>query len=208
MKIYDITATIGENLPAYSGHERSSITQILDMRKGDVCNLSTFAASMHTGTHADMPLHFIADGASCEDAALENFYGTAKLFRLNVTSHVTAADLQPLDIGAGDIVLLDTGQSPNMRVPQMNKDYLALTPDAAQYLAEKKIRTLGIDYLSIDPADTTDFAVHKIILGNGIAVLEGLVLDGVPEGTYTLSALPLKLQNGNGSPVRAVLIAP
>jgi len=90
----------------------------------------------------------------------------------------------------------------------MNKDYLALTPDAAQYLAEKKIRTLGIDYLSIDPADTTDFAVHKIILGNGIAVLEGLVLDGVPEGTYTLSALPLKLQNGNGSPVRAVLIAP
>jgi arylformamidase len=206
MKIYDITATIGGNLPVYHEGERPEITQTMYLEKGDMCNFSRFSATMHTGTHADVPLHFIDGGAACDNVSLMYFYGTAKVFRLAVTSHVSAKDLQTLDIRAGDIVLLDLGQSALMRRPEMDKDYLALTPDAASYLADKGIKTVGIDYLSVDPADTEDFAVHKILLGNGVAIVEGLVLEGVPEGEYILSALPLKFENGNGSPVRAVLV--
>ena len=206
MKIYDITAVIGGSLPVYHKSERPEIVQAMHIKNGDLYNFSKFAMTMHTGTHADAPLHFVEGGAACDNVDLAHFYGKAKVFRLAVSRHVNAEDLQPLDIQAGDIVLLDLGQSPMMRVAEMNLDYLALTPCAARYLADKQVKTVGIDYLSVDPSDTTDFAVHKILLENGVAVLEGLVLEGVPVGEYTLSALPLKFENGNGSPVRAVLV--
>ena len=205
MKIYDITAEISGNLPVY-GDERPAITQLASFENGDEFNLMQICATTHIGTHADMPLHFVPGGAGCDTIALEHFYGTAKVMRLAVDSHITKADLKPLNIQAGDIILLDTGQSAYMRQGQFKKDFLALTADAAEYLAAKKIKTLGIDYLSVDPYDAEGFPAHKILLGSGIVVLEGLVLEAVPEGEYTLSALPLKFANGDGSPVRAILL--
>ena len=205
MKIYDITAEIGPSLPPYGDTGHPTITAVAQMANGDFCNVSKMKLSTHTGTHADMPLHFVDGTANCVSVPLEHFYGPAKVMSLDINSHVTKADLVGLDISAGDIILLNTGQSKYMSQPGFKADFLALTPEAAEYLVSKKIMTIGIDYLSVDPYDTTDYAVHKILLGNGIVVLEGLVLDGVPDGEYFLSALPLKIENGDGSPVRAVL---
>ena len=205
MKIYDITATISENLPTYDG-KRPEVKDLLSLKNGDVCNFSVVKISTHTGTHADMPLHFIDETAGCDTVDLSHFFGKAKVFKLkNVRAHVSKADLIPLDIGAGDIVLLETGQSKYMSDGEFKKDYFALTIDAAEYLVERKIKTVGIDYLSIDPYDRPDFPAHKKLLSSGITLLEGLVLENVPEGQYILSALPLKILGGNGSPVRAVL---
>jgi arylformamidase len=88
----------------------------------------------------------------------------------------------------------------------LNKNYTALSPCAANFLAEKKIRTVGLDYISADTYNAEGFPVHKILLGNDIAILEGLVLENVPEGEYIISALPLKFKGGEGSPVRAILV--
>ena len=204
-KIYDITAEISENLATYSD-EKPEIKEIMRLKDGDICNLSRINATSHTGTHADMPAHFIENGATCHDIALDHFYGFARLVRISSASHITKADLLPYPVEAGDILLIDTGQSQYMKQSGLKKDFLALLPDAAQYLVEKKVKTLGIDYLSVDPYDSIDYPVHKTLLGNGIVILEGLILEGIPEGTYTLSALPLKIRNGDGSPVRAVLV--
>ena len=207
MKIYDITAAISDNLPVYGdSDERPHAAILAQFEKGDPYHLTKLSLSAHTGTHADMPLHFIPGGATCDSIALDYFYGPAKVMRISVSSHVRKADLQPLDIQAGDIILLDTGQSKYMRQWAFKQDFIALTPEAAEYLVEKKIKTVGIDYLSIDPFQAPGFPAHKALLGNGIAILEGLVLENVPEGTYTLSALPLKIQGGEGSPVRAILV--
>ena len=205
MKIYDITAEISEHLP-FIGDERPAVTTLAQIDNGDEYNLTWLSMSAHTGTHADMPLHFVSGGAACNDIALTHFFGPARVMRFAVTSNICKADLEPLDIQAGDIILLNTGQSAKMRQGKLSHDFIALTLEAAEYLVEMKIKTVGIDYLSIDPCGAADFAVHKALLGNGIAVLEGLVLEDVPEGTYTLSALPLKIPNGDGSPVRAVLV--
>jgi len=205
MKIYDITAEISNNLPVY-GNERPTIDIVAQLANGDPYNFSKINVTAHTGTHADMPLHFILGGATCSEIALDYFYGPAKVFRIAVSSHVRKEDLLPLDIQAGDIILLDTGQSAFMLQGTLKEDFIALTPEAAEYLVEKNIKTVGIDYLSIDPYGAEGFPAHKALLGNNIAVLEGLVLEGVPEGTYTLSALPLKIPGGEGSPVRAILI--
>ena len=207
MQIYDITATIGENLPVYVESERPKVEKLEQINKGDFCNLSRLTTITHAGTHADMPSHFITDGATNDTVNLSHFYGSAKLFRLSPTTHITEKDLAPLNIEAGDIILLDTGQSPQMSKPKLDTNFIALAPCAAEYLAAKKIKTLGIDCLSVDPYGSPNFPAHMVLLGNGITIIEGLVLDAVPVGTYILSALPLKIQGGDGSPVRAVLIA-
>ena len=205
MKIYDITAEISDCLPVF-GDERPKITTLARLESGDAYNLTWLSASAHTGTHADMPLHFISGGAGCDNIALEQFYGPAKVMRIAAKGHICKTDLEPLDIQAGDIILLDTGQSEYMRQGILKQDFIALTLEAAKHLIEKKIKTIGIDYLSVDPYHASDFLVHKALLGSGVAILEGLVLENIPEGEYILSALPLKISNGDGSPVRAVLI--
>ena len=205
MKIYDITASISENLPVYAG-ERHSVNDVMRLLDGDMCNFSAITFSSHTGTHADVPYHFIQEGKNLDDISLEHFYGKAKLFRIKTTGNIQVSDISHLKINEGEIVLFDTGQSDYMENPVFKEDYIAFSPEAAEYLASKNVKTVGIDYLSIDPYNAEGFPAHKILLGKGICILEGLVLKGVPEGEYTLSALPLKFKGGNGSPVRAVLV--
>ena len=205
MKIYDITAEISKDLPVF-GKERPAITTLAQIDNGDPYNLTWISVSAHTGTHADMPLHFISGGAACNEISLSHFYGPAKVMRIKAKNHICKADLEPFDIQEGDIILLDTGQSHYLKLPTLKQDFLALTPKAAEYLVQKKIKTIGIDFLSIDPYDATTFPAHKTLLGSGIAILEGLVLTDVPEGQYILSALPLKIPKGDGSPVRAILV--
>ncbi|MCL2604443.1 MAG: cyclase family protein [Defluviitaleaceae bacterium] len=206
MKIYDITATIDMDLCVYVESDRPIFEDLMRIDEGGFCNLTRISATTHMGTHADMPKHFINNGASCHDITLDYFYGRAKVIKIKTAAHINKSDLLPFEIDAGDIILLNTGQSHYIRQPKLKEDFIALTPDAAQYLVDKKIKTLGIDYLSVDPYGDLNFPAHKILLGNRIPILEGLMLGGVPEGEYILSAFPLKYYNGDGSPVRAVLI--
>jgi len=205
MKIYDITAAICDNLPVF-GNERPQAEKIFNLADGDPYNFTKLHGTTHTGTHADMPAHFIQNGATCDTIALDHFYGRAKVIKLTTTSHVTGDDLAAHNITAGDIILLSLGQSKHMQSGTLKQNFIALKPCAAEFLIQKKVKTVGIDYLSVDPYESMDFPVHKALLGNGIAILEGLMLDDVPEGEYTLSALPLKVQDGDGSPIRAVLV--
>lgn len=204
MKIYDITAEVSKNLPFYSENDPFDFKKVLQIKNGDNCNLSRVKMSLHTGTHADMPLHFIEGGMTCSNIPLDRFFGKAKLFRLPQRS-ITKNDLLPLEIKENDIILLDTGQSVYMSESTLKKDYTTLLPEAAEFLVEKKIKTVGLDYISADIYNSHNFHVHKTLLGNGIAILEGLVLHNVPQGEYLLSALPLKFKDGDGSPIRAIL---
>ena len=205
MKIYDITATIGGNLPFY-GNEGPTATKTAELKNGDKYNLTSLKFTTHTGTHADMPSHFILNGATCDTIALDHFYGMATLIRIAPKNHITKEDLLPLDIPEGGILLLDTGQSKLMSQGALQTNFISMRPCAAEYLLEKRIKTIGIDCLSVDPYGDMDFPVHMALLGSGVVILEGLVLEDVPEGEYILSALPLKLEDGDGSPVRAILV--
>jgi len=193
MKIYDISMEISEDMKVYSENEKVKFAEIYSIEKGDPVNLTRLSLTGHTGTHADTPLHFVSKGEDCTNIALDKFYGPAKLIDLShIEGDVSAAVLKALDICEGDILLLCIA------------DKIILS-EAASYLAEKKIKTIGVNTLSVDAAGSDTWPAHHILLGAGIAIIEGLVLEGVPQGTYELSALPLKIRNGNGSPVRAVL---
>jgi HAD superfamily hydrolase (TIGR01509 family) len=211
LKFYDLTAVLSEKLPVYGGGTDPgiTITAHYSMARGDRCNVSNLAMGNHTGTHADMPKHFVDDGATCETMPLGHFYGRARVLDLRPflqgRKQATDTDLSYFDIQKDEIILLNMGNSHHMHSSVFTRDYVSVSEKAAAFLAEKKIKTVGVDYLSIEAAGSGTHPVHNLLLGNNIAILEGLLLEGVPQGSYTLSALPLKLADGNGSPVRAVL---
>lgn len=206
-KFYDISLTLSEKLPVWPGDKAVEILQTSFMGKGDDCNVSLFSMSMHAGTHIDAPLHFINAGKSTEDMDLDRFIGKAKVFELDVQADIELEHVSGLDICAGDIVLLKILKNEELlKLEEFRHDFVGLSTKAAQYLAGKTIKSVGIDYYSIERSDSCGFSVHKILLGNGIGIIEGVKLEEIEPGEYELLCLPLKLKNGNGSPVRAVLV--
>ncbi len=88
----------------------------------------------------------------------------------------------------------------------LTKKYIYLDVSAAKYIIEKKVKTIGVDYLSVEDSESKDFQVHKLLLSNEIGIIEGLYLKDVNAGIYLLSALPLKIEDVDGVPTRAVLV--
>ena len=106
-------------------------------------------------------------------------------------------------------LLLKTANSGwSARGTSFRSDYVACDPSAATWCRDRNIRLIGIDYLSVEPPESTSHEVHKALLEAGIVILEGIDLEGVPSGRYTLIALPLNIPTGEGSPTRAILIEP
>jgi len=202
---YDISVTLSERTVLYEGDPAVCIREVSRIADGDAYNLSVLQFGSHTGTHADAPKHFVDGGAAVDALAPDYFLGKAKVFDMGGARSVEPEDLFRRPIEAGDRILFKTKNSPLMRGNRFTRDFTYISGPAAEYLADKKIRTVGIDYLSVERFGAEPLA-HRAFLENGIVILEGLDLSDVPEGEYELIALPVKLCNGNGSPVRAVLV--
>ena len=162
----------------------------------------------HTGTHIDAPRHFIPDGITIDEMPLDVMIGPARVIEIKGPETIKTADLEPYDIRAGERILFKTKNSGRVYATQQYKgDFVTISPEAARYLAAKKIRLVGMDYLTIagsDPMENVDI-VHRAFLSNGIYIIEGLNLDGVEPGDYELVCLPLRLERGDAGPCRAVI---
>lgn len=205
-KIYDITLTINNNMIVYPGNSKVCIEEVKQISKGDTCNVSSLSFGSHTGTHIDVPKHFIDNGKTLEEVTPDRFIGKAKVFDMQNIVSIKKEDLITKNIQNGDYILFKTENSKRLKDSEFNKEFVSLTEDGAKYLAEKEISLVGIDYLSIQSYYAKDSNVHLTLLGNNIIILEGIDLTDIREGKYELIALPLKIKEGNGSPVRAVLI--
>jgi len=209
MPIYDITAPLSPALPVYPGDPEVTITPIAQLQWGDVANVSRLVLSSHTGTHLDAPRHFFTDGIAIDDLDLHLLMGPARVCAFpHVTTHLTADDLRPLASSGIERLLLQTPNAALWEHTCFQTHYIALTESAAHLLVEMGVRLVGIDYLSVDAFARHDFPVHRILLGAGVLILEGLDLRAVPPGDYELLALPLLVQHGDGAPVRAILRRP
>jgi arylformamidase len=112
-----------------------------------------------------------------------------------------------IDFGAFDIVLIKTRNSAEfMRKDRFDSGFAAIGRSAAEFLAEFGVKSVGFDCLTIDPVESESKDAHLTLLGHDICVMEGLDLDGVPEGPYLTVCLPLKLTGSDGAPARVVLI--
>ncbi len=203
MKIYDISATISPQIVTYNNEDKPEIKKIAQIALGQPCNITQINFNVHTATHVDAFSHFSDNQSSIEKIALEHFIGHAQVIYIEAPL-ITKEHLKAISIQKGDRLLFKTNNS-KLNKNVFEKNYTALSLEAANYLVEKKISLVGIDYLSIEAFDSTNYFVHKTLLKNNIVILEGLVLKDVKPGNYELIALPLKISNSDGSPVRAIL---
>ena len=204
MKIHDVTRLISEDMTVYKDRESKKIkrTVVADYEKADYYE-SRMDMDMHCGTHIDAPLHMIKGGDTIEKYDLSKFIGDCKLFDLtDVNEAIRKKDIENLDIQKDYIVIFKTKNSFDQGY---NPKFVYIEEDAALYLSEKGIKTVGIDAMSIE-RDKKEHPSHKIILGANIGVIEDLYLKNVGQGQYFLSALPLNIRGSEASPIRAVWI--
>jgi arylformamidase len=175
---------------------------------GDVApefSLSEMRLHPHTGTHIDAPLHYLPGGATIDAMPPDATVGRVRVLQVDADA-IDAAVLTPQDIQRGERILFRTGNSETHWCGScFRKRFAAVSPDGARHLVERGVRTVGIDYLSIGPYGEDGNETHRILLGAGIWVIEGLDLKAVLPGLYELICLPLRIDSGDGAPARAFL---
>jgi arylformamidase len=209
MKVYDITIPIYPGMPVWPGDSGVSIEPVSEIKDGDNANVSRISLGTHTGTHVDVPYHFIPDGVTLDGVPIERFLGEVEVVEFLDVDRITLADLKHAALPAElKRVLFKTCNSRFWARGEgtFQEDFVALDPDAAQYLVDLGITLVGIDYLSIAPFKDSR-PTHEIFLSAGVVILEGVNLSEVPAGRYTLYCLPLKLDGADGAPARVILVS-
>lgn len=208
MRIHDISVSISEKMPTYPGDPTVSITPVSEIAKGQAANVSRLSFGDHTGTHLDPPIHFISGGKTVDQLDLNVLYGPARVVDMTrVEKAITAADLERAKLPKRAVrILCKTRNARLWHKAGFQKDYVAFAWDAAHWLVEHGVKLVGIDYLSAESFDASEPNTHRTLLGAGVIIVEGLRLENIAPGNYTLACLPLKIENGDGGPARAILI--
>ena len=209
MTIYDISLSISPNLPTWPGDPGLKLEQFESMEKGALYNATQLSSSVHVGTHVDAPRHFLKDGSTVEQLPLEVLTGPCYVAQLPdgieaITSEVLArteitSQMKRVLFGTSNSHYWAKGES------KFQTDFVAITEDGAEWLVERGIQLVGIDYLSIAPYNES-IPTHTVLLKAGVVVVEGLNLSNIMRGFYDLYCLPLKIAGSDGAPARAILI--
>ncbi|HEU4648381.1 MAG TPA: cyclase family protein [Gemmatimonadales bacterium] len=201
----DVSVAIRAGMAHWPDNPPITVERTLDMDRGAECNVSQIALGVHTGTHMDAPSHFTAGGVTIDQMPFDAGVGSARVIAIRDRGQITAAELEPHDIAAGERLLFKTANSPRVwQANQFVEDAVHLSVEAARWLAARRVRTIGIDYLSVGGyAADNGVAVHQALLGAGIWIIEGLDLTRVPAGPCELVCLPIKLAGAEGAPARA-----
>jgi arylformamidase len=201
--IYDISRPIESGMALWPGDTAFAVTPLQRLEDGAHINLSDIRLSLHAGTHADAPWHFLPEGSSIDAVDLSAYLGPARVVGIPKGREVPVDILRQWDWREIPRCLLKTGSAPDSR--RFNESFMAISPEASHYLVDQGARLVGTDALSVDAFTSEDLPVHRIFGKGRVAILEGLQLAGVPEGEYELIALPLRLVGLDASPVRAIL---
>lgn len=205
MEIIDISRTLAPQMAVWPGDTRFGLQTTMDRGQGDSVNLTTITMSAHSGSHVDAPRHFTDEGETIEGLDLRPYWGLAQV----VTVYKEPGPLFPGDFAAYDLSL-----APRLlvRTPAGDLDPTVFpekivypSPQLAAHLGSLGIVLYGTDAPSMDAVDDPLLPGHNALLQNKIAILEGLDLGKAADDLYELVALPLKIENGDGSPVRAAL---
>ncbi|NWG05979.1 MAG: cyclase family protein [Chloroflexi bacterium] len=211
MTIFDISLTISPTLPTWPGDPGIQLELIESMDKGAQANVTRISAGVHIGTHVDAPHHFLNDGRTVEQLPLDVLTGPCYVVQLPdgveaITSDVLqrteiTPDMKRILFGTRNSHLWARGET------RFQTDYVAITEDGAEWLVERGVQLVGVDYLSVAPYEEST-PTHEILLKAGIVLVEGLNLSKVMRGFYELYCLPLKIAGSDGAPARAILIQP
>jgi len=210
LSIYDLSLSISPTMVTWPGDPPVRVEPRLRIARGQPVNVSELCLGSHTGTHVDPPYHFDDHGIKVDELPLEVLIGRAWVCDLESKRDVEVSDLQGI-VPQGTVrLLLKTANSAlwHREVQEFTPDFVALTAEAAHWIAEQGIRLLGVDSLSLERPGSAGYPVHHALLGAGVIVVEGLDLSSLGSGWYNFYCLPLKVAGGDGAPARAVAVGP
>jgi arylformamidase len=204
--VYDITIPVRAGIAVWPGDTAFSFHLGWNMAEGASVNVGTVTMSVHTGTHADAPFHFDANGTGMGEVDITPYIGPAYVVDVTGQNPIPWEALADIDLASIPRLLLKTDSwTDHSRFPE---HVPVLAEDVPARLAESGVLLLGLDVPSVDELDSTDLPIHHALDAAGIRILESLDLRAVPPGLYHLTALPLRLMGADGSPVRALLSQP
>lgn len=202
MKYYDLSPRIDSTLGVFPGDQKFVRSISMDTNKGDHLGLSSITTTLHLGSHTDAPCHYGVNSPGMDQVNLDYYWGKAQVIHISGKPERILPEHVSREIQAPRL-LFRTESFPDPY--NWNSDFSALSPELIYWAAKKGVILFGIDTPSVDPESSKKLESHQALLKTQTAVLEGIVLDEVPEGLYILSALPLKLKDADASPVRAIL---
>lgn len=202
----DVTVPLRTGMVRWPGNPPVQVRRVLDLHRGDECTVTALSLGVHSGTHMDAPLHFLRSGLGIDAMPVGAGVGRARVIAVKDPALITVEELRRHRIRRGERIVFKTRNSPRCwKTDRFLKDFVSLDETAARWLVARRVRTVGIDYLSIAGYESDTAAIHRILLKAGIWIIEGLNLSGVRPGVYDMLCLPLKITAGDGAPARALL---
>jgi arylformamidase len=206
---YDISVPISSNLPVWPGDPPIEVERTGKIEEGSPVNVSRVRMGTHTGTHVDPTYHFFAGGRTVDTLPLEDLIGPAWVADCRGVPEVTREVLERGGMPDGTTrLLLLTDNSRHWDDPYhpFYDDFVDIAVSGAEWMIERGIRLVGIDYMSVDNIADDNGPAHHVLLPDDVIIIENLDLRHIdPNREYELICLPLKLEHGDGAPARAVL---
>lgn len=210
MKITDLTHIIDSDMPVFPGTEQPIFERANTLEK-DGFREAKITMYSHTGTHIDAPAHMRSDGRYLGDFNIEHFIGQATIldFSNEKMEFINVDRLKAYEdkIRNAEFIIIKTGWSKYWGDKKYYEDFPSLSVESAKWLTEFDLKGIGIDAISIDDIKSTTFSIHEILMSKDIIIIENLTnLDSIGNEFFILSILPMKIENADGSPVRAIAI--
>ncbi|MEN6349300.1 MAG: cyclase family protein [Syntrophomonas sp.] len=209
MKIIDLTHKISADMPVYPGTEKPVLAAANTLEKDGFAEAKITMYS-HTGTHIDAPAHMIQKGPALDSFEIEQFAGSAAVldFSQKNLPAIRISDLQPFEAilaGSIDFLIIRTGWEQYWESEKYYDGFPCLDNEATVWLTRFNLKGIGVDAISLDPVNSTDFTVHKLLLNKNILIIENLCnLEAIESERFLFLAMPLNISNGDGAPVRAL----
>ena len=207
-QIIDISPVLRSSTAVFPGDQKFVRNIVMDMAKGDHLGLSSLTSTLHIGAHADSSNHYHQTGIGIDQMPLKPYLGPCQVIDISDrfsrrSDRILVDDISTVNIQT-ERVLFKTGSFSD---PDLWKnEFVSLSPQLIHYLKSKNVILVGIDTPSVDPWDSKELESHESLFQTNMRVLEGLILNKVPAGLYDLIALPLRIEDADASPVRAILL--
>nr|WP_195761704.1 cyclase family protein [Pantoea sp. 201603H] len=217
-RIVDLTHALEEDMPVWPTHPRFFMNGIESLHKGDEAFLNQITLGEHCGTHVDAPAHFVPDGETIDHIAPLNLFSQAVKIDMSGApassslprQHIEQWEKENRAIQADDIVIFYTGYEDRWALRPNHlaflKDWPGLSREAAMYLADKGIRAVGTDVMTIDAFVHEGYPAHDVFLNRNILIIENLTQLRELPNQFIFLAMPLKIKGGSASPIRAVAL--
>lgn len=212
MKVIDLTQVISNDMPVFPGTAPANL-EVVNTYEKDGFRETLFHMTSHTGTHMDAPFHLFADRTKLDALPAAQFVGKALVIDCCDVEEGGTIGMERIEAvrelaDQAEFLLFHTGWDAHWGKETYFGAYPVISMEICQYALDSGKKGLGFDSIGIDPVAEMDLPRHKMLLSQkDIVIMENLTnLGKIGSGLFTLAALPLKYQDADGAPIRAVAI--